>query len=104
MMGRQVTGDSTVLKRTLGILVAMVLLRLVLTIGDTSTFCTPTTSWLRGVALLFDALIIFTVPLAQLAGTHSSARTKMLAVAMTLAGFMIYQLVRNPCLLTGLGR
>src|SRR5262245_22356521 len=90
----------TILMKLLGTVALMMALRVLLTLGDTAVLCANVTSWNRLVTLVFDFLTIAVIPpIVAGWGAQLSARTTLLVWLISLGGFALYELVRNPCLL-----
>ena len=93
------------LTKLFGTLALMIAVRVLLTLDDSSAFCTNVTSWNRLVTLTFDFLTIAVIPAIVVSwGAHFAARTTLVIWLISLAGFALYELLRNPCLLPFTGR
>jgi hypothetical protein len=93
--------DSTFLKKLLATTALMFGARLALTIGDPAYLCGVGTTYELIITLIFDALLLVVTPIVvTIYRELVSPRMRAVGIVLPLLSLAVYEIVRNPCILS----
>ncbi|HEU4323070.1 MAG TPA: hypothetical protein VFS21_07940 [Roseiflexaceae bacterium] len=98
MTPSRLQSDHQVLKKALGVVLLIMLMRMFLTLGDSALFCTTPSANTLVRTLLFDILTLIGLPLLALTYQEViSTRARIGAITIIITGFLLYETIRNSC-------